>query len=97
MLGLSSPWDAFVDIFPLCYVGGEPSGESKKMLLVTTQQRAYTYELETGKLRRVASRSRTGVMPLYLRLVLYQESIMHIAGMEYGKEDIFVEVDGVSD
>ncbi|KAL6634585.1 hypothetical protein ACP70R_027256 [Stipagrostis hirtigluma subsp. patula] len=81
---LTWPWSG--DISLLGYVGGDASGHSRKMLLATTMQMAYTYDLDTGELRTVAWRA--GILPRDLRLVLHHESVLHLAGMEYGEKDI---------
>ncbi|KAL6899253.1 hypothetical protein ACP4OV_005911 [Aristida adscensionis] len=88
---LMLPWA--LSIFPLCYIGGESSGRSKKtMLLLTTTRSAHKYELGTRKLFAVTSGIGTlqqmQVFPQYFRVLLYQESSVHISGMEYAKQDI---------
>ncbi|KAL6652946.1 hypothetical protein ACP70R_011871 [Stipagrostis hirtigluma subsp. patula] len=79
-------WPRYVNIFPLRYVGGETSGESKKILLANTLQMAAVYDPDAKELLTVAD-CRNG-MSENMRMVLYQESPVHIAGMEYGTDDI---------
>lgn len=67
---LIHPWRG--EFFVLCYARSRCSGESKNILLVTTPERAYMHESDTGDLNTVAV-IRMGIRPQYMRLVLYQD------------------------
>ncbi|KAK3143037.1 hypothetical protein QOZ80_4BG0356990 [Eleusine coracana subsp. coracana] len=79
---LTHPWRG--EFFLVCYARVKCSGESKNVLLATTAERAYRYDPDTGALQTLAER--TGIRPQYMRLVLYQDSPLHVARMKYGKE-----------
>ncbi|KAE8804828.1 hypothetical protein D1007_19247 [Hordeum vulgare] len=80
-------------VIPLSYLGGggDSPMEARRLLLATT---AHVYDPTTKTLRMVASMEgdkKSGCdvpefMADRLRLVLYQESLAHIAGMEYGED-----------
>ncbi|KAK3145008.1 hypothetical protein QOZ80_4AG0321270 [Eleusine coracana subsp. coracana] len=76
---LKSAWDG--EFFVVCNViDGVSSSESNKILMATTDRRAYVYAPNTGELRCVARRNKAHV--------LYQESLVHLQGMEYGNKHI---------
>ncbi|KAM0847435.1 hypothetical protein ACQ4PT_055014 [Festuca glaucescens] len=90
---LIKPWL----VAPLCYLGSRgdvnSSVESRKLLLATTAHEAHVYDPATKTLQMVASledEEKSGWdVPEFiddrLRLVLYQESLVHIDGMIYDK------------
>ncbi|KAL6652947.1 hypothetical protein ACP70R_011872 [Stipagrostis hirtigluma subsp. patula] len=101
---LTRPWL----VAPLRYLPGDGDDgagekERRKLLLATTAQAAHVYDPDTKTLRTVASlagRDDVGGgdtaqgLEDYLRLVLYQESLVRFAGMKQGKGDIeFVKLD----
>lgn len=77
---LKYPWVG--DFFAVSYVAGadDSSGESKKILIGTTIHMAYVYKPDSRKLRFIGDAKGA--------LVLYQESLLQMPGMEYGNEDI---------
>jgi hypothetical protein len=55
-------------------------GETRKILLATTLRKAHLYDPSTKKLHTVASNAKGAPMcPVF-----YQDSIVSMAGMEYG-------------
>jgi hypothetical protein len=82
---LQSPWCG--DFFVVCHVGG---GESRRILLATAQ-REYMYAPDTGELRSMGRRASCGGRDVNngrLSLVLYQESLLQLPGMEYGDKGV---------
>ncbi|KAL6634586.1 hypothetical protein ACP70R_027257 [Stipagrostis hirtigluma subsp. patula] len=79
---LRRPWAG--EVFLLCYAGGDTSGQSRKMLLANTTWEVQMYDVDTGELRTVAKPK--GIPPRYLRLLLHEECLLHIHGMQYGKK-----------
>jgi hypothetical protein len=83
-------------VIPLSYLGRESPMETRKLLLATTAHKAHVYDPNTKTLQMVASmedEEKSGCdVPEFmmdrLRLVLYQESLAHIAGMEYDEDAI---------
>ncbi|XP_051216692.1 uncharacterized protein [Lolium perenne] len=65
-------------VVPLCYIMDD--GETRKILLATTLRKAHLYDPSTKKLHTVASNAKGAPMcPVF-----YQDSIVSMAGMEYG-------------
>uniref|UniRef100_A0A0E0JEI5 F-box domain-containing protein n=1 Tax=Oryza punctata TaxID=4537 RepID=A0A0E0JEI5_ORYPU len=92
---LTAPWL----VFPLRYLddgggGGSRPGEMKRKLLVaTTTHEAHVYDPDSGTLRTVASidgREDSSGDDAFLRLFLYQESLVRFPGMKHGEGKIKV-------
>ncbi|CAM0149213.1 unnamed protein product, partial [Urochloa decumbens] len=83
---LTAPWL----VVPLRYLdgGGRLQGRNRKLLLVTTAREAHVYDPDSGTLRTVASVAGGGdgnSEDNFLRLLLYQESLVRFADMKRDK------------
>lgn len=83
---LTAPWL----VVPLTYLGGSRPGDKKRKLLVaTTAHEAHVYDPDSGTLRTVASIDSSGDGDNdSIRLLLYQESLVRLPGMQHGLGNI---------